>query len=76
MTAARQASEQGNPCDPRLDLELDRVRAKLVLAEVWKAMDRPDKAANQAREFLGDWRSADRGLPDLAAAQKLTDDPS
>ena len=76
MAAARQASEPGNPFDPRLDLELDRVRARLVLAQVWQAMERPDKAANEAREFLSDWRSADRGLPDLEAAKKLAGDPS
>ncbi len=69
MAAARQASEQRDLFDPRLDLELDRVRAKLVLAEVWEAMDRPDKAANQARQFLNQWREADRGLPDLEAAK-------
>jgi tetratricopeptide (TPR) repeat protein len=75
MAAARQASEPGDPFDPRLDLELDRVRAKLMLAQVWEAMDRPDKAANQAREFLSDWRQADAGLRDLETAQKLTGDP-
>jgi len=75
MAAARQASEQGNPFDPRLDLELDRMRAVLVLAEVWQAMDRPDKAANQARQFLNHWREADPGLPDLEAAKKMAGDP-
>ncbi len=75
MAAARQASEQRDLFDPRLDLELDRVRAALVLAEVWEAMDRPDKVANQARQFLNQWREADRGLPDLEAAEKLAGDP-
>ena len=62
MAAARQASEHRDLFDPRLDLEIDRVRAALVLAEVWEAMDRPDKAANQARQFLHHWREADPGL--------------
>lgn len=75
MAAARQASEQRDLFDPRLDLELDRVRAALLLAEVWEAMDRPDKAANQARQFLNRWREADRGLADLVAAEKLAGDP-
>ena len=75
MAAARQASEPGNPFDPRLDLELDRVRAALVLAEVWEAMDRPDKAANQARQFLNTWREADRGLQELETAKKQAGDP-
>jgi len=75
MAAARQASEQRDLFDPRLDLELDRMRATLVLAEVWEAMDRPDKAANHARQFLNQWREADPGLADLEAAKKLAGDP-
>ncbi len=72
MAAARQTSEPSDPSDPRLDLELDRVRAVLLLAEINAAIDRPDKAAARAGEFLALWREADAGLPDVAAAKKLT----
>ena len=72
MAAARQTSDSADPADPRLDLELDRVRAVLLLAKINAAMDRPDKAAARAGEFLAAWRDADPGLPDVAAAEKLT----
>jgi tetratricopeptide (TPR) repeat protein len=71
MAAARQAVEGIDTADPRLDLLLDRARARLVLARVLEAMGRPDKAAAQASEFLALWRSADAGLPELAEARRL-----
>ena len=61
--------------DPRLDLMLDRARARLVLAQVLEAMGRPDKSSAQAREFLALWRGADGGLPEVAEAQRLADGP-
>jgi tetratricopeptide (TPR) repeat protein len=75
MAAARQAVEGTDTADPRLDLLLDRARARLVLARVWEAMDRPDKSSAQAREFLAAWRGADGGLPELAEAHRLADGP-
>ncbi len=72
MAAARQTSESFDPSAPRLDLELDRIRAVLLLAKINAAMDRPDKASARAGEFLSQWRKADPGLPDVAAAKKLT----
>ena len=71
MAAARQAATAGDPADPRLDLELDRVRAELVLAEVEQAMGRGPKAASYAESFLGAWRGADPGLADLDEARKI-----
>ncbi len=75
MAAARQAAESIDSADPRLDLMLDRARARLVLAQVLDAMGRPDKSAAQAREFLALWRGADGGLPEIAEAQRLADGP-
>jgi hypothetical protein len=54
-----------------LDLELDRVRAGLVLAEVERAMGRGPKAAAHAERFLAAWRDADPGLPEHAEAERL-----
>jgi tetratricopeptide (TPR) repeat protein len=72
MAAARQAAESVDMADPRLDLMLDRARARLVLALVLEAMGRPDKSSAQAREFLALWRGADSGLPEVAQAQRLS----
>ncbi|HSN53099.1 MAG TPA: protein kinase [Candidatus Sulfomarinibacteraceae bacterium] len=71
MAAARQAAAPGDPADPRLDLELDRVRAGLVLAEVERAMGRAPKAAAHAERFLAAWKEADPGLPEHAEAERL-----
>lgn len=56
---------------PRLDLELARVRAKLLQAEVQSALGRRQQASELAREFLTLWQSADRSLPELGAAGRL-----
>jgi tetratricopeptide (TPR) repeat protein/TolB-like protein len=71
MAAARQAAAAGDPADPRLDLELDRVRAELVLAEVQRAMGRGPKAVSHAESFLAAWQGADPGLADLEEARKI-----
>ncbi len=71
LAAAKQASAPLDPVDPRLDFELDRVRALLVLAESQKALGRPKEAAAEAAHFLELWRDADAGLPDLARARAL-----
>ncbi len=72
MAASRQESQERDLRKPRLDLELDRNRAQLVLAEAQLAMGRPEAAAEHARHFLERWASADPGPPDLAAARRLT----
>ncbi len=71
MAAARQASRQRDPGEPRLDLELDRARALLVLAQVAEAMGRPAQAAAHAQELVERWRGADPGFPELAEARRL-----
>jgi tetratricopeptide (TPR) repeat protein len=71
MAAARQASAPGDPADPRLDLELDRVRAELVLARVHAAMGQAAKAATRAEAVLTAWRDADPAFAEVAAARRL-----
>ncbi|PYQ63947.1 MAG: hypothetical protein DMF53_08760 [Acidobacteria bacterium] len=71
LAAARKVATDRDPADPRLDLELDRVRALLVLAHVQEAMGQPQEAAASARQFLARWAKADSGLPDLAEARRL-----
>jgi len=76
MAAARQAAGDRHLAAPRLDLELDRTRALLLLARIQAAMGRPTRAAELARDFLTRWADADPGHPDLghpdlAAARAL-----
>ena len=71
MAASRQAAREIDLVRPRLDLELDRVRALLVLARAQEAMGRPSEAAAHAQEFLRRWAHADPGLPDVAEAHRL-----
>jgi len=71
MAAARQASRVDDFANPRLDLDLDRHRALLVLAEVQEVMGRPVEAAALATEFLEIWKGADPDLPDLERAHRL-----
>jgi tetratricopeptide (TPR) repeat protein len=71
MAAARQAAEPGDPADPRLDLELDRVRARLVLARVHEAMGRAPKAAAEAGVFLNLWSDADPEVTDPNEAKRI-----
>ncbi|HEY2289481.1 MAG TPA: protein kinase [Thermoanaerobaculia bacterium] len=71
LAAARQAATDRDPADPRLDLELDRSRALLMLARVQMAMGQPLEAAASARQFLERWAKADPNLPDLAESRRL-----
>jgi len=71
MAAARQAAAPGDPGDPRLDLEVDRIRAELVLAEVQQAMGRGPKAVSHAERFLAARQDADPGLPEVEKAKKI-----
>jgi tetratricopeptide (TPR) repeat protein len=71
MAAARQAAAPLDPVDPRLDLELDRRRALLLLAETQKAMRRPAEAAAAARQLLALWGHADPGWPEAAQTRRL-----
>ena len=71
LASAKQAETPGHPSDPRLDLNLDRVRASLVEAEINLAMGRRPEAAAAARRFLEAWARADPGLSDVAQARRL-----
>jgi tetratricopeptide (TPR) repeat protein len=71
LASVKQAALAGDPSDPRLDLQLDRVRAAFVEAEVHLAMGRTADAAATAKKFLGSWARADLGLPDVAQARRL-----
>ena len=71
LAAAHEASQPSDPANPRLDLELDRTRAVLVLAQVHKAFGHPAEASALARQFLDRWQGADPGLPELGAAHGL-----
>ena len=59
------------PTAPRLQMELDRARAQLVLARVHLALGRGADAATHARQFLDAWSHADAGTPDAAEAARL-----
>jgi eukaryotic-like serine/threonine-protein kinase len=71
LASVKEASAPGNPADPRLDLNLDRVRAGLVEAEVNVALERRAEAASAAKQFLQAWTRADPGLSDVAQARRL-----
>jgi serine/threonine-protein kinase len=71
LAAAHEAERAPESLKPRLDLELDRVRALLVLAQAQKAMGYPAEASALARRFLDRWQGADPGLPDIVLARRL-----
>ncbi len=71
MAAARQAAAPEDPAKPRVDLELDRVRAALLLAEIQAKMGQPSEAKAGARAVLRRWSHADVELSDLSAARRL-----
>ena len=60
----------------RLDLELERLRAHLVLAEILDALGQKAEATAQARSFLEAWSEADPGLEDLKRARRLAGGPA
>ena len=64
----------------RLDLELDRARAKLLLAEILAEQGEVDESGKIAQEFLTRWQDAAADLPEVIRAIELiaasTDIPS
>ena len=71
LAAANKAGAALDPADPRLDLELDRIRARLLKARIYEAQGRLKQASDEARSFLSAWEKADRALPELAEARRL-----
>jgi tetratricopeptide (TPR) repeat protein len=71
LAAAKQSAGPLDLVKPELELELDRVRAILVQAEVQLAMNRPAEAAASARRFMEIWSRADGGLPDRSLAERI-----
>ena len=79
LAAAKQSAMLPEPSDPqwmeptapRLQMELDRARALLVLARVHSALGRSADAATHARQFLDAWTRADAGTHDAAEAARL-----
>ena len=69
--AAREAMVVTDLADPRIDFELDRRRAQLLLAEVEQAMGRGQQASDRASELLQSWSGADASFRDLARAREL-----
>jgi tetratricopeptide (TPR) repeat protein/predicted Ser/Thr protein kinase len=71
LAAAKQSAGPLDPIEPALELELDRVRAILVQAEVQLAMSRNSEAAASATKFLEIWHRADNGTPDRSIAERI-----
>ncbi len=68
---AAQAAADRDPGDPRLDLELDRVRALLLEADLRAEMAQTERARRLARSFLDRWSRAPADHPDVALARRL-----
>jgi serine/threonine-protein kinase len=71
LANAKQARAPLDPQAPRLDLEVDRVRALLEEARVLEAMGRGNDASAAATRFLEAWARADPGLEEVAEAKRL-----
>jgi tetratricopeptide (TPR) repeat protein/class 3 adenylate cyclase len=68
---ARLVIQTNDYVNPRLDLELDRNRAHLLLARVEKEVGNKSEAAAQTRKFLQAWSAADSSVADVSAAREL-----
>ena len=71
LTLAEQVETDIDPVNPRLDLQLDRVRAVLVQAEILSAKGDTTAAASHAKRFLDAWNEASASHPDLDRARRL-----
>lgn len=72
LEEARLATQPLDPVEPRLDLEVDRRRALLVLAEVQSALGRTKDAKSTLEEFLKLWKNADPDADALQQARQLS----
>lgn len=68
---AQQAGNYRNLAEVRLDLELDRVRAGLLLADIHRRLGNDEAAGEQVAAFLRRWNDADRAHPDFGRARSL-----
>jgi len=68
---AELAADYQDSRDLRLDLELDRSRALLLLAEILAEQGVPDQARVRAQTFLTKWQGAEAGLPEVIRAREL-----
>ena len=71
LAAAAEVTRRRQLDDPRLELELDRNLALLLMAQVERRMGRRESAAAHAERFLGAWKHADRTLPQVEEALQL-----
>jgi tetratricopeptide (TPR) repeat protein/predicted Ser/Thr protein kinase len=71
LAAAKQSAGPLDLVDPKLELELDRVRAVLVQAEINLAMSRKSEAAASTKQFLDIWHRADSRVADLVSAERI-----
>lgn len=71
LAAAGQSAAPLDPVDPKLELELDRVRALLLQGEIQLALGLKSGAVESCRRFLDIWSRADSGTPDRLNAERL-----
>lgn len=68
---ARGALNARNPGDLRLDLELDRARGILLLAEILNALGSTEQARQEAQRFIDRWQESSSQAPELQRAYEL-----
>jgi len=68
---ARNALSARNPGDLRLDLELDRARGTLLLAEILNAIGSTAQAQQEAQTFIDRWQQTSSQAPELQRAYEL-----
>ena len=68
---AAEATAERDWIDPRLDLELDRMRLILIESEIRMEMGETVTAERLARAFLERWSRSERDHPDVARARRL-----
>jgi len=72
---AGRVAEQRDWVEPRFDLELDRMRAILLEAQIRAEMGEALTAQRLAKTFLERWARADHDHPDASLARRLADRP-
>ncbi|MCB1058572.1 MAG: tetratricopeptide repeat protein, partial [Acidobacteria bacterium] len=75
LAAAHQALDERDLLEPRLDLELDRVRGLLVLSRILAALGQSEDAAASAHDFLVRFAKHDPGLAEIDEARRWAATP-